>query len=129
MTAMKPRRIGFLGYDGVTALDLVGPSEAFAPPWLTTAGRSSGLTRSRSSASAAARSRPSPACGSGRTAGLDAAARLDTLIIPGGRGLREPRINARVAAWVKQRAPRTRRVVSVCTGSTDCADGLLDGGK
>jgi transcriptional regulator GlxA family with amidase domain len=27
---MSPKVIGFLGYDGVTALDIVGPMEAFA---------------------------------------------------------------------------------------------------
>jgi hypothetical protein len=27
---MNPKRIGFLGFDGMTALDLVGPAEAFA---------------------------------------------------------------------------------------------------
>jgi hypothetical protein len=29
-SSTNPRRIGFLGFDGITALDLVGPTEAFA---------------------------------------------------------------------------------------------------
>ncbi len=34
---------------------------------------------------------------------------LDTLIVPGGRGLREPATNAKVSAWVARHADRTRR--------------------
>ena len=53
---------------------------------------------------------------------------LDTLIIPGGHGLRDPIINAKVSAWVRGRAPRTRRIASVCTGIYGLAPtGLLDG--
>src|SRR6188768_163159 len=28
--AMKPRRVAFLGFEGVNALDLIGPSDVFA---------------------------------------------------------------------------------------------------
>lgn len=31
---MTPRRIAFLGFDGITALDLIGPAEAFASAFL-----------------------------------------------------------------------------------------------
>jgi len=128
MAAMKPRRIGFLGYDGVTALDLVGPSEAFAAALVEDGG---GLERAYEIVILSVSGRPFVAESGVRFrphGRLDAAARLDTVIIPGGRGLREPRINARVAAWLKQRAPRLRRVASVCTGIYGLAPtGLLDG--
>jgi transcriptional regulator GlxA family with amidase domain len=53
---------------------------------------------------------------------------LDTLIVPGGRGLREPATNAKVAEWIAQRADRTRRIATVCTGVYGVAPtGLLDG--
>src|SRR4029077_6401557 len=41
---------------------------------------------------------------------------IDTLIIPGGPGLRQVAISSRVAEWVCRRAPRIRRIASVCTG-------------
>lgn len=58
---------------------------------------------------------------------LKSAPTLDTLIIPGGSGLREPATNARVTAWVRARAGRIRRIASVCTGIYGLAPtGLLD---
>jgi transcriptional regulator GlxA family with amidase domain len=127
---MTTRRVGMIGFDGVTALDLVGPSEAFANAYVEDDGGKPrhayeivvlGLTR-----------RPFRAADSGLVfrphATLEHAPELDTLVVPGGRGLREAATNARVAAWVKQRAVRIRRVVSVCTGLYGiAAAGLLDG--
>ena len=51
---------------------------------------------------------------------------LDTLIIPGGSGIRKPVINRSVSAFVKARAGSTRRIASVCTGIYGlAATGLL----
>src|SRR5205814_2436872 len=53
---------------------------------------------------------------------------LDTLIIPGGSGIRKPVINRSVSAFVKARAGSTRRIASVCTGIYGlAATGLLTG--
>jgi transcriptional regulator GlxA family with amidase domain len=53
---------------------------------------------------------------------------LDTLIIPGGPGLRNAKTQAIVAEWVKSRARKIRRIASVCTGIYGLAPtGLLDG--
>src|SRR5262249_13830032 len=50
----------------------------------------------------------------------------DTLIVPGGGGLRKPQIGKPVAAFVKARAKSTRRIVSICTGLYGLAQtGLL----
>jgi transcriptional regulator GlxA family with amidase domain len=55
---------------------------------------------------------------------------LDTLIIPGGIGLREPNVNRLVSAFVKAQAGQTRRIVSICTGIYGlAATGLLAGRK
>ncbi len=127
---MTRRRVGLIGFDGLTALDLVGPSEAFANACVEDeSGKPQpayeivvlGLTR-----------RPFTAAGSGLVfrphTTLEQAPELDTLVIPGGPGLRQPATQARVAAWVKQRAGRIRRVASVCTGLYGmAAAGLLDG--
>lgn len=129
---MPRRRIGILGYDGMQALDLVGPAEAFAS---ATAGSGDaradgdvppydvvivGLERRRFTAE------------SGLTLYADAtiSSRLhfDTLIVPGGRAMREEKTSERTAAWVASRTGSTRRIASVCTGIYGLAPtGLLNG--
>jgi transcriptional regulator GlxA family with amidase domain len=136
---VQTRRIGFLGYDLVQALDLIGPSDAFAsdafasdnpdgageidgslparPPYEIVI---IGLTGKRFVTS------------SGVTMHADVAVptpiKLDTLIVPGGSGLRRPGMSERAAAWIASRAPHIRRVASVCTGIYALArTGLLDG--
>jgi transcriptional regulator GlxA family with amidase domain len=59
---------------------------------------------------------------------LSARLDIDTLIVPGGMGLRVPSVNARLAKWIRERAPRIRRIASVCTGIYGlAATGLLEG--
>ncbi len=56
------------------------------------------------------------------------APRLDTLVIPGGAGMRDPKINGKVAIWIRSQARRLRRIAAVCTGVYGlAASGLLDG--
>jgi transcriptional regulator GlxA family with amidase domain len=126
---MHCKRIGFLGFDGVTALDLVGPSEAFSsarvgdaaaphqPPYEVVL---IGLTALPFVAESGIVFKPHTT--------VKSAPALDTLIIPGGSGLRRPETNAKVAAWVRARAGSVRRIASVCTGVYGLAPtGLLDG--
>ena len=111
------------------ALDLVGPAEAFASAWANDAkGNPSrayevvilGLTNSRFVAESGIVFHPQTT--------LLAAPGLDTIIIPGGAGLRRADTNRAVARWVAERAGKTRRVVSICTGIYAlAASGLLDG--
>jgi len=129
--ALQPRapRIGLLLFDGVTALDVAGPMEAFASTRVPADGRHKttcyelltiGLTNKSITAESGLTFKPSTT--------LATCPPLDTLIIPGGRGLREPRINRTLAAWIKNRAATTRRIASVCTGIYVLAPtGLLDG--
>lgn len=121
---MKRLKIGVLGYEGVTALDVVGPSEAFASAYVDDQHAYDvvmlGLTRKPFTAESGIVFKPHR--------GLDAKVDLDTLVIPGGCGLRNPRLNAKVVSWVRANAPRIRRVASVCTGIYGlAATGLLDG--
>jgi transcriptional regulator GlxA family with amidase domain len=59
---------------------------------------------------------------------LDRAPLLDTLLIPGGRGLRLREQYQRVASWICERDSRIRRIASICTGIYAlAATGLLDG--
>jgi transcriptional regulator GlxA family with amidase domain len=122
--AVKRIRIGVVGFEGVTALDLVGPTEAFATARIENEPAYEvvivGVTKKPFTAESGVIFRPHRS--------LEAKVDLDTLIIPGGSGLREPRVNAKIASWVRMHAPRIRRVASVCTGIYGlAATGLLDG--
>lgn len=127
----RTREIVLIGYDGLTALDLTGPAEVFATAneWLR--GR-----RPRARAAYALRVVSLDGLRFVAENGLRfvAEARLgdqtsiDTLIVPGGKGLREPARLARAAAWLRQHHVRIRRVASICTGAYALAEaGLLDG--
>jgi len=121
---MKRIRIGMLGYDEVTALDLTGATEAFASARVDGAAAYEvvvlGVTRRPFVAESGVVFKPHRS--------LDAKIELDTLIIPGGCGLRAPAVNRRVSAWIKANASRFRRIATVCTGIYGLAPtGLLDG--
>jgi transcriptional regulator GlxA family with amidase domain len=129
LAAMAPLRIGLIGFDQANALDLAGPTEAFASA-VRDNGRGKfercyeiviiGLTRRPFVTESGLIFQPATTIG--------AAPKLDTLIVPGGCGLRLPEINRKVSAWIAQRAKTTRRVASVCTGIYGfAATGLLDG--
>jgi len=53
---------------------------------------------------------------------------VDTLIIPGGRGVSAASADARLIRWTQRQAKRSRRIASVCSGAFLLAEtGLLDG--
>jgi transcriptional regulator GlxA family with amidase domain len=126
---MKPaKRVGLLLFDGITALDLVGPADAFGcarqgPNGATIPAYQVvvlGLTKQSCVAESGVRLTPDFS--------LDEAPALDTLIIPGGEGLRDPSTNLAVVSFVERRAKRVRRIAAVCTGIYGLAPtGLLDG--
>ena len=112
----------------MTAIDLAGVQEAFAiadgAPWRSPPVRYAclvvGATKDPFRAESGLRMLPDVT--------FDDAPAFDTIVVPGGPGLREPAANAAVAAWLKARAPATRRMVSVCTGLYGlAASGLMDG--
>lgn len=121
------KTIAVLLFDRVNAVDIAGPLEAFAcvrhgddrpayriVTWAIdeeTVGSESGL---RLCADRSAPSRP----------------HADTLIVPGGVGVREPDTLALLAAWLRRHHEKFRRIASVCTGAYALAEaGLLDGRK
>jgi transcriptional regulator GlxA family with amidase domain len=126
---MKSRRVGLIGFDGVMALDLVGPIDAFTSAMIEEGDGVSrpcyetviiGLDGKCFSSESGVLFKPHTT--------LRQAPALDTLIIPGGRGLRKPKTQAVVAEWVKSRAAKIRRIASVCTGVYGlAAAGLLEG--
>ena len=122
------RRVGFLVFDGFTALDLVGPAEAFA---VARRGPESapqpaydvvvlGPSRRACVAESGVKLLPDQS--------FERAPPLDTLLIPGGIGLREPALNRKVVSLVRRVCRRVRRIAAVCTGIYGLApSGLLDG--
>jgi len=126
---MERRRIGILGYEGVMALDLAGPVDAFTTAMAENRlGRPEacyevvviGLNAKPFTSESGIVFKPCTT--------IDRVKALDTLIIPGGRGLRVPGVQRAVASWILARAGRTRRIASICTGIYAlAATGLLDG--
>jgi transcriptional regulator GlxA family with amidase domain len=126
---MPPKWIGFLGFDGVTACHLVGPADSFAAAALDDGygnriscyqlciiGVNSGSFRAESGLLFKAQET------------LQTAPELDTIVIPGGEGLRRAEVSEKISDWVLTRANRTRRIAAICTGIYGVAPtGLLDG--
>ncbi|MFI4935687.1 MAG: GlxA family transcriptional regulator [Caulobacterales bacterium] len=125
MTAQ--RRIGFVGFQGVNAFDLTGPTEVFA-----TANAQAGERVALYELHVVAPDLAPLTTESGLVVmpaeRFEDAPAFDTIVVCGGPGLREPSTNQAVAAWLRSRADTTRRIASVCTGFYGlAASGLLDG--
>lgn len=124
------KNVGVIAFDGVNALDLVGPLEVFA-----NAGRADfkcGESRGAYALHVIGLHDEAVVAESGirfvPDCQLSDAPSLDTVIVPGGSGLREPATNSAVSTWLRVRAPAIRRVASVCTGIYGLAPtDLLDG--
>jgi len=120
----RPKDIIILGYDGVQTLDLTGPLDAFdsandlRPGCYRTRVASLG---GKPFASAAGLTMQ-PHCA------FEDVEAPNTLIVPGGAGLRRPDIQGPVSEALRRVAPRAERLVSICTGIYGvAAAGLLDG--
>lgn len=122
-------KIGIVGYDGINALDLIGPGEAFSSAEQVDA---AGATRRCYELVVVGIDMRPFAAESGvvfqPAVDLERAPAFDTLIIPGGVGLRSGNCGDAIDRWLRVRAPQTRRIASVCTGVYALArTGLLDG--
>src|SRR5690242_16156558 len=98
---MQPKGIGFLGFDGVAASDLMLAADVFAGATLdggygsrlscyhiSMIGFSFEVFRSESGITFR------PDCT------LESASGLDTIIIPGGKSLRQPLVSEKIADWI-----------------------------
>jgi transcriptional regulator GlxA family with amidase domain len=126
---MNPKRIGFLGFEGITASHLVGPADTFAAAALDGGYGNRircyqictiGLTPGPFRAESGVIFNPDET--------LQTAPELDTIVVPGGEGLRQSAINEKISDWIVSRANRSRRIAAICTGIYALAPtGLLDG--
>jgi transcriptional regulator GlxA family with amidase domain len=126
---MNPKRIGFLGFEGVAASELTRAADVFAAATLDggygnrmscyhvcTIGFAFECFRSESGIAF----RPDST--------LETVSDLDTIVIPGGAGLRRSLGSERIADWILARVNETRRVAAIGAGIYGVAQtGLLDG--
>ena len=126
---MNPKRIGFLGFEGVAASELVRAADVLAAATLDggygsriscyhvcTIGFTSEYFRAESGIAFWPDST------------LETVSALDTIVIPGGDGLRRSLVCERIADWVLARVNETRRVAAIGGGIFGVAPtGLLDG--
>ena len=122
------RKVLIVGFPGVQGLDLVGPFEVFTSASLAVSGQGK---EGYQPVVASVDGRP-VTTETGLTFAVvelpDPSEPVDTLILPGGRGVHAARQDPRVIDWVVAAAPQARRVVTVCTGAFLAAQaGLLDG--
>jgi transcriptional regulator GlxA family with amidase domain len=123
------RRVVILAYDGMQALDVTGPHEVFAGATdvlaaaadsragydVTVGALSAGPVRSESGLTIVA-------------AAVDRTRPVDTLIVPGGSGVRKAAADPAIVTTVRRLTGRARRVVGVCSGGfVLAAAGLLSG--
>ncbi|HJT80581.1 MAG TPA: DJ-1/PfpI family protein [Chthoniobacterales bacterium] len=125
---MTPRRIGIIGFDGASSVDLSGPAEAFSSVKLGENGCGrAGYEIVTLAASTRAFTSDSGLIFKPHTTFKDAPP-LDTLIIPGGMGLCTPAVSEPITAFVRQSIDHTRRMVALGAGVyAVAATGLLDG--
>jgi transcriptional regulator GlxA family with amidase domain len=126
---MNPKRIGFLGFEGVATSDLTLAADVFAAATLDvgygnrlscyhicTIGFSLECFRSESGIMF----KPDST--------LEMVSELDTIVIPGGKGLRQSLVSERIADWILAHVKQTRRVAAIGAGIYGVAQtGLLDG--
>jgi transcriptional regulator GlxA family with amidase domain len=124
---MKPLTVGFLGFEGVMALDLVGPIDAFTTAGVDEADGQAGAlyeTMIIGLSDKPFKSESGIVFHPDKT--IANAPPLDTLIIPGGQGLRKPETLKKASEWIRSRESRVRRIATVCTGTYGlAAAGLL----
>ena len=109
---MKPLLIGILGFDGVTALDLAGPLDALAAARVGSSDGTLqrgykamliGLTSKTFVAESGIALKPKRRSKTLRP--------LDTVVIPGGNGIRNAQVVAKIADWLKG-PNKPRRIVA-----------------
>jgi transcriptional regulator GlxA family with amidase domain len=126
---MKTRSLVVVAFPGVQPLDAIGPIEVFAGAnrVARSLGRPVAYQVSLASADGLA-VRGESGVELCTTALRDVADPIDTVVLAGGGGVDAARRDATLVDWIRQVAPRCRRVATVCTGTFLGAEaGLLEG--
>ncbi len=128
---MTPKNIAIVGYDNITSLDLSGPLEAFNSAFIEDAkGERQACYKVTIAALGAKTFYSESGLCMAATCRLNSLHHLDTLLIPGGSGMRKSATSQKLANWISRHECRIRRIASVCTGVYGMAPtGLLNGRK
>jgi len=131
----RGRRIGIFVYDGVMALDAVGPADVFGLANIMCREENPNASEQYDVCLVGSHKRPIRT-GTGFRIAVEwsvheANPAFDTLIVPGGADLRAAESALEipeVSAWLRRSARQSRRVASICTGAITLAKlGLLNG--
>lgn len=132
-TGPTSRTIGFLAYDGVQLLSIAGPAEVFGAAnraYIERGGaslRPTYVARFYSPHGGTVTSASGMALATDPLPGPDAPP-LDTLVVPGGAGIRSVMADQTTLEWLKRHAPSARRIVSFGGGAFILARaGLMSG--
>jgi transcriptional regulator GlxA family with amidase domain len=128
-SGVNPKRIGLIGFEAVTASHLTAAADAFTAASLDTGYGTRvacyevviiGLSSKPFRAESGIIFSPQET--------LETAPELDTIIIPGGTGIRQNGVANAISEWVMRRSTDIRRIATICTGLYGLAPtGLLDG--
>lgn len=126
--AIHQRTVGMLIFDEVEVLDFCGPFEVFASARPLDAAGDERLCR----VVTIAEEQRIISCRGGLLVQPHHTTSdhppLDILVVPGGRGTRRERLNARLLDWIAAQDKSIELMTSVCTGAFLLAErGLLDG--
>ena len=126
---MSPKHVAIVGFEDMMSLDLTGPLEAFTSARIESpSGRHEPCYKVTIAALGAKSFRSESGLRMTASCSLSSLRQVDTLIIPGGRSMRDPAINAKLADWISRSVRDIRRVATVCTGAYGlAATGLLNG--
>jgi transcriptional regulator GlxA family with amidase domain len=127
---MNRKAVGILIFPDVEVLDFAGPFEVFSVTRLDEERRRSDLSPFDVFL-VAEKAEPVVTTGGMQVAPqftIDDCPALEVLVAPGGWGTRAQTNNGKLIQWIRERAPKTPTLTSVCTGSFLLgAAGLLEG--
>jgi transcriptional regulator GlxA family with amidase domain len=124
------RTVAIIGFDGVQALDMIGPMEVFGKANEHLHAEDSGYEIILASPVGGHIHSSAGLLIANTVAVENLPAVLDTIVIAGGTeaGLRKAVLETQLLPWLQKRRASTNRIASVCTGAfVLAAAGLLDG--
>lgn len=128
LNGRRPLTVAIFGFDGVNALDLIGPLETFTAARQEDNENELQVSYQVRLIGVTGRNFVSESGTVYKTNyTLRNAFPADTIIVPGGDGARIGEASSKIAEWLSERAASIRRIVSVCGGIYAVArSGLLD---
>ena len=125
---MTPKKVGFIAFERMAAAELTGPAEAFSRSRIPISDETDFNCYQVTTLGIGTEGCVTE-CGLIVEPQLDIndSPPLDTLVIPGGAGIHNARVNKKIAKWLSRRVSDTRRIAALGTGIYAlAATGLLD---